>query len=113
MKIKMILSEEIIFEQVDLANTVWQRLIGLMFVSKPRTNGILLDPCNSIHTFFMKYPIDVIFLNRSNEVVKIIKNIKPWRMTSIVFRAQKVLEFPVGILPEKIKVGDKFEVRNV
>jgi uncharacterized membrane protein (UPF0127 family) len=76
-------------------------------------DGLMLDPCRSIHTFFMRYNIDVVFMSRKNAVIKIIRDLKPWRMTWIYWRATKTLEMPAGQLPQDIKVGDVLEVENV
>lgn len=98
----------IITENVKLANSIIDRMIGLMFKKEMRGfNALLIEPCNSIHTFFMRYDIDVIFLSKNNEVVKIIRNMRPWRLSWIYFRATKVLEMKGGTLPEEVVKGDK------
>lgn len=59
----------------------------------PAGCGLLIEKCNAIHTFFMKFPIDATFLNKNNEIVKVVRNIRPWRI--LVWggwRAKKVLE---------------------
>lgn len=58
--------------------------------------GLLIERCNAIHTFFMRFPIDATFLDRQNRVVKTVRNIRPWRL--LVWggwRAAKVLETEV------------------
>ena len=101
----------VIAQKVEFADTFLKRLLGLMF-SKNLGNkdGLLFYPSNSIHTFFMNYPIDVIFLNNKNEVVKVIPSMKPWRITRIYFGACKVIELMGGSLKEEIKTGDKLEI---
>ena len=59
--------------------------------------ALLLLSCNSIHTFFMRFPIDAVFITKSNLVVKVQKNIKPFRMLLPVITASKVLEIPSGL----------------
>ena len=76
-------------------------------------DGILIDPCNSIHTFFMRYKIDIIFLNGNNQILKIYRNFSPWRMTRIILKAKKVLELEGGKLSKAIKEGDTLEFENV
>lgn len=94
-------------DKVLLASSVWDRLIGLMFkkeMQDSRKNffdGLILDPCNSIHTCFMRFDIDVIFLDSSNQIIKIYQNLKPWRMTPLFWKARKVIEFKAG----KIRTG--------
>lgn len=94
-----------------IAKSFSDRLIGLMF-KLPSSNydGLIIDSCNSIHTCFMKYNIDVIFINKSDQVVKFIKNIKPWRMTLMYFSAARVIEYESGVVHLNIKVGDQLEV---
>lgn len=107
--------QEVIAEDILLADNLWSRLIGLMFRAEPpqKAKGLLLHPCNSIHTFFMRYPLDVVFMDSDNKIVKIIRSIKPWRMTWIYFRASKTLELPAGELSQAISLGDVLEVEDV
>ncbi len=60
--------------------------------------GIQIDPCNSIHTFFMRFPIDVLFLDRDGIVIRAFAAIPPWRLTRIYGRARSVIELPAGTL---------------
>jgi uncharacterized membrane protein (UPF0127 family) len=97
-----------IAHDVKEARSFQDRLIGLMFKTKMSGfDSLLIQPCNSIHTCFMKYPIDVLFLDESNKIVHIIKLMKPWRFSSLYLKSKKVLELYGGILPENIKVGDE------
>lgn len=100
--------------RVAVASTIVEKTLGLMF-SKDlgKKDALLIESCNSIHTFFMNYPIDVVFLSKENEVVKIFRNLRPWRMTLMYFKASKVLEFMGGTLSENVKVGDKLEIKSV
>lgn len=55
--------------------------------------GLLIEKCNAIHTLFMRFPIDAVFLDRRGAVVKTVRNIRPWRfMVWGGFKAAKVLE---------------------
>lgn len=102
------LKDEIILKKMQIANTFVSRVIGLMFKKEhPNFDGLLIEPCNSIHTCFMRYSIDVVFLNDKNLVIKIIRDIKPWRMTWFYYKATKVLEFPSGMVTLDIKLGDE------
>ena len=80
--------------RAEVARTFWQRFMGLMGRrSLPEGEGLLILRCNSIHTFFMRFPIDATFLDRDDNVVKVVRNIRPWRLC--VWggrRAVKVLE---------------------
>ena len=102
------------FNQIDLpmkikyANTFWGRLIGLQFQKKPIIDeGLLITKCNSIHMFFMRFPIDVVFLDQSNQVIKVVPHLRPWRIVPPVETASSTLELPIGtIVKRNISVGD-------
>lgn len=97
-----------------LAQTMIDRMIGLM--GKENMNGfdgLLIKPCNSIHTFFMRFPIDVIFLTKEFKVVKVVENLKPWRMTGIYFSSAQVLELEGGTLKGRVAPGNILEVHGV
>ena len=114
MKVKIKHQDRYLSENILIADNPVSRVVGLMFrKAPPGADGLLLEPCNSIHTFFMRYSLDIVFLSSSNVVVKIIRNLKPWRMTFIYFKARKTLELPAGKLPLDIKEGDVLEVQNV
>ncbi len=114
MKVQIKYKDKVLSDNIRIADTPVTRIIGLMFKKKiSGADGLLLDPCNSIHTFFMRYSLDVVFLNKSNVVIKVIRNLKPWRMTFIYFKARKTLELPAGQLPLDIHEGDILEVKSV
>ena len=101
-------------ENIKPAHKFFDRLIGLMFKKEMiGMDGLLIENSNSIHNCFVRFPIDVIFLNRELKVIKIIRNFKPWRFSWVYFRASRVLELPVGKVSEDIKEGDFLEVVNV
>lgn len=93
--------EKIISNKVKVADSLKDRLIGLMFLDDMiGFDSLLLKPCQSIHTFFMKYPIDVIFLDKNFNIIKVIKNMKPWRVSGFYFKASQVLELRAGSIQE-------------
>jgi len=103
-----------ILKDIKLADDLVSRIVGLMF--KKTLNdmtGLLITPCNSIHTFFMRFDLDILFISPSGEIVKVIRGMKPWRMSWIYFRASQVLELKGGSLPKEIKHGMKIEVIHV
>jgi uncharacterized membrane protein (UPF0127 family) len=113
MRVEVRHKENLISDNILVADNPVSRVIGLMFRKSPKGDGLLLDPCNSIHTCFMRYPLDVIFLSKTNQVIKVIRNLKPWRMTWIYLKASKTLELPAGKLPSDIREGDTLEVKHV
>ena len=67
---------------ISLADNFWKRFCGLMFrKSFPGGWGLLLTHCNSVHTMFMRFPIDVIYLDNNGKIVKCIEHLKPWRFS--------------------------------
>lgn len=73
--------------------------------------ALWIRPCISIHTFLMRFPIDVIFLNKSNQVIAAIKNLKPNRLTRLYPKAVSVLEVPAGVLQvTDTRVGDEIKI---
>lgn len=112
MKIKE--TEVLIASDVSKAKSMKERMLGLMFSEDiPRGDALWIKPCNSIHTFFMKYPIDVLFLDRNLTVVKIYENLAPWRITPIHFKSSSVVEMRGGSLKGTVKVGEHIEVNDV
>lgn len=104
---------KIIVSNISIADNFRDRLTGYMFRSKPHKPGILFEPAISIHTFFMNFPLDVIFMDGKYQVLKIYRGLSPWRHTWFYFKSRKTLELPAGQFPTDIKVGDILEVRNV
>ncbi len=97
MKIVDITSGKIIGDKVQLANRFLSRLKGLMFREHlDPGEGILLYPCNSIHMFFMKTPLDILFLDENMVVMKQINGIKPGQVSPVVKNAKYVLELGYG-----------------
>ena len=111
--IKISYKGQTIASEVSLADNFWTRLCGYMFRQKPHLPGILFEPAPSIHTFFMFFPIDVIFLDRANRILKIYRNMSPWRHTWFYFNSKRVLELPAGKFPSEIKEGEQLEVTHV
>jgi uncharacterized membrane protein (UPF0127 family) len=99
----------VLAEDIQLAEGVFSRLKGLMFEKKIKGDGILLRPCNSIHTFFMNFNIDVIFLSKNYKIIKILRNMPPWRMSKMYLKAYQVLELEGGSLDQGICEGDILE----
>jgi len=95
----------------DTADTFRTRLAGLMGRKSLEDGcGVLITPSNSIHMFFMRFPIDVLFLDRDNVVVHIIEGIKPWRVSKIISKAYSVLELPYGsVRSSSTETGDRLE----
>lgn len=86
-------------EKIREAETFFQRALGLL--GNKRLNkgeGLYIPNCRSIHTFFMRFPIDVIFIDKNNGIVKVISNLMPFRLGFGPFNTAGVLEFSAGTL---------------
>lgn len=74
-------------------------------------HALLIKPCSSIHTFFMRFPIDVVFVDKASRVVKIAENVKPWRLLLGGKGAHAVVELANGALAgTDLKVGDHLDL---
>lgn len=79
------------------ADSFLGRFKGLMGVTElPLGQGLHIRPCNSIHTFFMRIPIDAVFLDGAQQVVDVCHALPPWRVSRVYFGARSVLELPAG-----------------
>ena len=101
---------QVLCHKMIVANNMLSRMKGLMFSSKlPDCDGFLISPCNSIHTFFMFYSLDILFLDKDFQIVKVLYDLSPWRMTWVYFKARHVLEMKAGMLKKDLRAGDKIE----
>jgi uncharacterized membrane protein (UPF0127 family) len=86
----------VVCEHTELAETPWRRLIGLMGRrALPPGHGMLITPAPSIHSGFMRFEFDAVFLDRELRVVRIAERIAPWR-ARFAKGARSVLELPAG-----------------
>ena len=78
----------------------WQRFMGLMGKKDfpEHYDCLVFEKCNSIHCFFMRMTIDVIFTDKENKVVKCISELKPWHLAFGTLRSCNCIELPSGTL---------------
>ena len=98
---------------VAVADNLLKRMKGLLG-KKEMLNGeaLWIKPCISVHTFFMKFPIDVLFLDKRSRVIAAIKNIQPHRLTWIYPNALSALELPTGTLQiTDTRIGDEIKIQ--
>ncbi len=107
-KINSSKGKELIAAEVIKANNFFNKLFGLTVRKKLKDKeGFLIENCSSIHTFWMRYSIDVIFLDKKNLVLAIYHNIKPFRATPFIRNAYYALELKPGIIEKtSLEVGD-------
>ncbi len=107
-------TKKVVVQKLEKATTVWKRLKGLLGrKSLPKGHGLLiLRSGNSIHTFFMKFSIDLVFINRKGVVKHIANSVKPWRIVfAPVFGRTDCLELPAGTVKAAgVKLGDILSV---
>jgi uncharacterized membrane protein (UPF0127 family) len=100
--------------ELSLANTHWSRLRGLMGTNKATFSAgkaLWIVPCRGVHTFAMRFPIDVVYLDRGQVVVHVEKNLLPWRMAPVRLSAVSVLELPPNTLAGSgTSIGDELEI---
>ena len=111
-QLKNITKESTLSQNVTLATSWFARAKGLLG-KKSLTLGdaLWIDNCNNIHTMFMKFSIDVIFVDKKLIVKNIYRNIPPWRPLYVSWRAHSVFEFTAGSVSlEAVEVGDQLYV---
>ncbi|MDD2833593.1 MAG: DUF192 domain-containing protein [Methylotenera sp.] len=88
-------SNQVLVTKLRHADSYLTRLRGLIGAPQLELQeGILISPCKQVHTHFMKYPIDVVFLDKHLTVINKIEAMPPWRVSSYVAVARYVLELP-------------------
>ncbi|OAS16035.1 DUF192 domain-containing protein [Paenibacillus oryzisoli] len=94
--------------QVRVADKFATKLVG--WIGKKTIHdgeALLIRPCNSIHTFFMKVKIDVLFLNKQNKIVSIKEKMKPYSISHVISEAYIVIECKSGTISKyNIEIGD-------
>ncbi len=89
-------SSSILLPHIGKTETFGERSKGLLGCRKVEEgHGLLITPCNTVHTFFMLMAIDVIFLDKANTILSIKKNMKPYRF-AMHLKAASVLELRAG-----------------
>ncbi len=101
--------------RLSIADTHWTRLRGLMGVpptSFPDGSGLWIHPSHGVHTFAMRFPIDVLYLDRDQVVVYLKHDLKPWRMVPVNRKTTSVLELPGNTLKSTgTVVGDRIDIK--
>lgn len=110
--VKISKQNNIICESCEVANNHFTRFMGLMFRKGLKENcGLILDPCNQIHTFHMKFPIDVITIDENNVILEIFEAVEPWKVKPAVKHGKKVIELDANVAKQKdLHIGDKLTI---
>jgi uncharacterized protein len=106
--------QKVLVKQGRWARSFWTRLKGLMGVRKlPAGTGLWLEPANSVHTCFMRLPIDVVYINRAGEVIDLDPDMAPWRFGRLRWGSRAVLELPAGAIAKMgLAVGDRLQAKE-
>jgi uncharacterized membrane protein (UPF0127 family) len=97
-----------------IADSFGTRLVGLLRdKALIHGDGLWIKPCNSIHSIGMHFIFDAIFLDQELRVVHLMREMKPWRLSKMVWSAKSVLELPAGLIAQtSTEIGDQFEMRE-
>ncbi len=103
----------VVGESIRRAANPWTRFIGLLGRGGLAEGaGLHIVPCSSVHMFFMRFALDIIYLDRSLRVVKVVERLKPWRL-SAGRGAHSALELPAGTVRRTgTGPGDEFATRT-
>lgn len=107
-------TKRVLVGNLTVADSIFKRakgLLGRTFLASD--SGLLLKPCKAVHTFGMKFAIDVVFLDKENRVIDVIETLKPNRMTAIYCHAATVLELSSGSTSQvQLAQGDYLEITD-
>lgn len=100
-----------IIDNVHVYNTFFKRLHGLMFKKVFPRGGVLLVPCKQIHSFFMYFAIDVVFLDKEGYVIHVLHCFQPGKVSKLFKNSHQVLELPSGAITKHgIKEGNILQI---
>lgn len=112
MKLLAVNGNKTLVSRLEVANTLWSRTKGLLGRREMAPDSALwILRCNSVHTFFMKFPIDLVFVDRKMVVKKTVAHVPPGRIVWPVLSASSVIELNAGFLDlNPLRVGEKLHV---
>jgi hypothetical protein len=104
-------AKRVLADRAILAKTWMERMVGLLGKKRLEDGeGLVIEDCSAIHTFLMKFPIDVLFLDEEMKVIATLSHLKPFRI-AIRRKGRVVVELPSGKIEEsKTKMGDMVEI---
>ncbi len=107
-------TDAVIASQMELADSAWKRMQGLLGRGSLAADaGMRFDPASSLHMMFMRFAIDVVYVDREERVVKLVRDFKPWRF-SWARGARTAYELSTGSIDRSgVAIGDLLELRAV
>ena len=114
LRITNVTRNTVLGDSIDVADSSAKRRTGLLkHKGLAPGEGLWIVPCESVHTFFMKFPIDLVYLGKDRKVRKVRHAVKPWRM-SACWSAHSILELPAGMAAQTgTLAGDQVGVETV
>ena len=102
----------VVGDRIRVASSAWDRSVGLLRTPEVHPGeGLWIERSPSIHMFFMRYPIDVVFVDREARVIRTVSSLRPWRVVWWARGARDCLELPVGAIEASGTVrGDQLVV---
>lgn len=102
----------VLASEAVLADTFFSRLIGLLNRhSLSEGEALIITRCQSIHMFFMRFPIDVVFVGGDDRVVGIVEHIKPFQLSPVFLKSRYAIELKAGtILATPTSIGDQLDL---
>lgn len=107
--------DTVLAERAAIARSWWARGRGLLGRRElPPGTGLVIDPCSSIHTWFMAFPIDVVFVAPDGRVVRLAHAVPPWRLGPFARGGRYVVELPAGTLARTgTETNDRLDLEPV
>lgn len=109
---KLVMNGQTLIENLELAEGAWPRMKGLLGRRElPADRALWIKRCGSVHTFFMQFAIDLVFVDGDMKVTKTVAGVKPGRFVWSNFRSRDVIEMGEGFLARHpLRVGDVLNV---
>jgi hypothetical protein len=108
------MTDNVLASPVYCASTYWQRMKGLLGRdAMDETEGLYIPRCSSIHTFFMKFSIDIVFVDKTGKVKKVINTLKPYRLAFGSPGSFGVLELPCNTIFNACRPGDQLVFKKM
>jgi uncharacterized membrane protein (UPF0127 family) len=100
----------VLVSRLEVADRAWKRAIGLLGRrSLAADTGLWLEPCSGVHTLAMRFPIDLLFLDREGRAIRLVESLPPWRFCGPVRGGRVVVELPAGTLAARaVRPGARY-----